>query len=136
MSIRAEELYLAAQNLNRMRPPLVSDEVCGRTMLNRMYYAAYLATREAIRVQLGNPTFDVTHAALANTLMQSADPDVQALGSRLHVLKTVREIADYHPHVGITKSSAALRLVDARFVLDSVSRLAARFPLIRARYKS
>lgn len=53
MTIRPESLFEAAQALNRLRPPLVSDEVCARTMANRMYYAAYHAVREAIRTHNG-----------------------------------------------------------------------------------
>ena len=133
MPIRPDEFYQAARDLNQMKPPLVSDEVCGRTMLNRIYYAAYLATREAVRKQLGNPRFNVTHSALATTLENAADPDVSALGSRLAVLKSARERSDYQPHVSISRAFAALRLADARYVLDNAARLARRFPHIQGR---
>ena len=133
MPIDPEDLYTAAQNLNRMKPPLVSDEVCARTMLNRMYYAAYLATREAIRAQSSDSAFDVTHRALAATLMQAGDWEVQALGTRLRNLKDAREHADYQPHGVVSKLAASLRLDGARFVLGNARRLAGRFPQIRAR---
>ena len=133
MAIRPEALYQAAHELNRMKPPLVSDEVCARTMLNRMYYAAYLATRAAVRSHLGNASFDVTHTALANTLADATDADVSALGARLALLKTAREESDYQPDSSITKASAALHLAHARYVLDNAGRLAGRFPHIRGR---
>jgi hypothetical protein len=133
MPIKPEDFYVAAQDLNGMQPPLVSDEVCGRTMLNRMYYAAYLNTREAVRAQLGVRTFDVSHTSLAETLMKAADPDVRELGSRLLALKRAREDADYRPHLSVTKTVAALHLDNARFVLNNAGRLVGRFPLIRAR---
>jgi hypothetical protein len=60
MPIRPEHLFDAAQKLNALKPPLVSDEVCARTMANRAYYAAYLATREALRVQYANPSPSVS----------------------------------------------------------------------------
>jgi hypothetical protein len=116
-----------------MRPPLVSDEVCGRTMMNRMYYAAYLETREAIRTQLGVRTFDVGHTSLAETLTKAADPRVRVIGTRLLALKRAREIADYQPHRRFPKAVAALHMDNARFVLDNAGKLTGRFPLIRAR---
>lgn len=133
MPIEPEDLYRAALGLNRLKPTLVSDEVCARTMVNRMYYAAYLATRDAIRAQLNTPGFDVTHGTLAETLENAAGPDVRAVGSRLRILKAAREDSDYKPHMSITKFIASLHLVDAQYVLDNVGRLSGRFPLIHRR---
>lgn len=133
MAIDPEDLYRAAQVLNGIKPPLVSDEVCGRTMINRMYYAAYLATREALRRQLKTKRFDVTHTTLANTLANAGDSDVRDLGLRLQYLKEAREDADYKPHLQMPLWVAALYLLDARFVLDNVSRLVGRFPPIQSR---
>jgi len=56
-------------------------------MANRMYYAAYLEVREAIRAQTGDQTFDATHTALAAALARAVDPGVQAVGARLESLK-------------------------------------------------
>jgi len=133
MPIEAKDLFAAAQALNRMKPPLVSDEVCARTMANRMYYAAYLATREAVRTQLGNPGFDVNHATLAESLSTAQDADVRAIGTRLQVLKALREVADYKPHRSVAKPHVALQLVSAEYVLDNVARLAGRFPHLQGR---
>lgn len=119
-----------------MKPPLVSDEVCARTMVNRMYYAAYLATREALRVQFRNPTLDVNHRTLAETLALASDPEVRAIGSRLRVLKSAREESDYQPHSVMTKPIAALHLLDARFVLENVGRLTGRYPRVRTRWSN
>ena len=116
-----------------MKPPLVSDEICARTMLNRMYYAAYLAIREAIRAQFSDPRFDVTHVALTDALMKAADPDVNAVGTRLRKLRRDRERSDYKPHLAVPKTLASIRLADARFVLDNVGRLTGRFPPMRRR---
>jgi len=116
-----------------MRPPLVSDEVCARTMLNRMYHAAYLETRQALRTHLGNPAFDVSHAALAGSLSGATDPDVRALGWRLDALRSAREDSDYKPRVNIPRAVAALHLVNARFILDNAGKLAGRFPRVRRR---
>lgn len=133
MPIDPEDLYVAAQNLSRMKPPLVSDEVCARTMLNRMYYAAYLATREAVRVQRNDPSFDVTHATLTKALMTAADVEVKDIGSRLRALKSARESADYKPQHTVTRMVASLHLDHARHVLDNVARLAGRLPPIQRR---
>lgn len=134
MPIRPDEFYRAAQDLSRMKPPLVSDEVCARTMVNRMYYAAYLATREALRVQFRNPALDVSHRTLAETLALAPDAEIRAIGSRLRVLKSAREESDYRPHAVVTKSDAALHLLNARFVLENVARLTGRYPRVRARW--
>ncbi len=133
MSIRPDDFFMAAQALNRLKPPLVSDEVCARTMAGRMYYAAYLATREAIRAQTGIHDFDVGHGALITALRHASDGDVRTLGRRLSTLRRLRERADYKPHRHVTKTAVALRLADARSVLDNAGRLAGRFPQIRAR---
>ena len=133
MPIRPEEFYSAAQALNRLRPPLVSDEVCARTMANRMYYAAYLAVREAIRIQVGNQTFDARHIALVAALNHASDPDVRALGARLEALKAIRETADYRINQSISKFTAAVHLDHARFILDNAHKLMGRFPHIRRR---
>jgi hypothetical protein len=133
MTIKPKDLFEAAQALNRLLPPLVSDEVCARTMANRMYYAAYHAVREAIRSHLGNPRFDVTHSALVGALTQAPDEDVRRLGRRLDRLRANRVASDYRLDETLTKFVIAVHLSDARYVLDNVGRLARRFPRIQAR---
>lgn len=135
MPTKPDELYAAAQRLNELKPPLISDEVCARTMLNRMYYAAYLATREAIRSQLKNAAFDVGHQTLSDTLYAATDPEVREIGSCLQVLRTAREKSDYKLHLGISKAVAALHLMNAQFVLERVGKLSGRFPPVRPRRK-
>jgi len=133
MPIRPADFLEAAQALNRLRPPLVSDEVCGRTMANRMYYAAYHEVREAIRSQTGNRAFDATHTALVAALAHASDPEVQAVGTRLDSLKTIREHSDYKLDRSISKLTAAFHLDDARYVFDNAKRLQGRFPPVRTR---
>ncbi len=133
MPIRPEEFYAAAKALNRLRPPLISDEVCARTMSSRMYYAAYLAIREAIRVQVGDLTFDTTLTSLLRALTHAADPEVRAVGARLKRLKTIREDSDYHVERSISMITAALHLGHAQYVLDNAQGLMGRFPPVRGR---
>ena len=133
MTIRPEAFLDAAQALNRLRPPLVSDEVCARTMANRMYYAAYHAVREAIRAHLGDQSFDVTHGALVDRLTHAPDLDVRRLGERLKRLRMNRVASDYRLDETLSKFIVAVHLSDARFVLDNVGRLTARFPPMRRR---
>ena len=133
MAIHPEDFFSAATALNQSHPPLVSDEVCARTMAGRMYYAAYLATRDALRAQFRTPSFDITHAALAFALIRAHDSDVQSIGARLQALRRLRERADYKPHHHITRAAAAIQLANARFVLDNVGRLVGRFPPVRRR---
>jgi hypothetical protein len=130
MPIRPEHLFDAAQKLNALKPPLVSEEVCARTMANRAYYAAYLATREALRVQYANPGFDVTHRSLTSHLTRAGDPRVREIGSRLKMLRRMREISDYQPTSTVSRLHVALHLADARYVLDRVDRLVGRLPVI------
>lgn len=133
MTITPEALFEAAQALNRRRPPLVSDEVCARTMANRMYYAAFHAVREALRSRLGNPALDLTHSALVGALMQAPDEEVRRLGRRLNRLWVNRVASDYRLDQTLTKFMIAVHLSDARYVLDNARRLAQRFPHIRGR---
>jgi len=133
MPIRPEQLFDAAQRLNAMKPPLVSDEVCARTMANRAYYAAYLATREALRAQYGNPRFDVAHGSLAYALTTAPDPDVRALGARLQTLKAIREDSDYEPGATVSKLAVALHLADASYVLEKAAKLVGKLPMVTHR---
>lgn len=133
MPIKPEQLFEAALALNRLRPPLVSDEVCARTMANRMYYAAYHAIREAIRAHRTNAGFDVTHTSLETALNEAPDPDVRDFGLRFSRLKEIREAADYKASDTVSKLRAAMHLGDAKFVLDNARQLSVRFPPMRAR---
>lgn len=133
MPIRPDDFFAAAVALNRLKPPLVSDEVCARTMAGRMYYAAYLATREAIREQIGIRELDVGHSALIAALKHTPDTDVQVVGTRLLALKRLRERADYRPHHHMTKLAVALRMADAQFVLENVPGLRGRLPSVQQR---
>lgn len=98
-----------------------------------MYYAAYLATRESIREQIGIRELDVGHSALVAALKRTPDPDVQVVGTRLLALKRLRERADYRPHHHLTKLAVALRLADAQYVIENVPRLRGRLPSVPQR---
>ena len=131
MPIRSEDLYAAARQLDRLRPTLVSDEVCGRTIANRAYYAAFMATREALRAQYGNPRFDVKHTRLVAALEGSRNPLVSGLGASLRTLKLHREKADYQPHVAFDRDRLVpLLLSQARDVLEKLPRAVGSFPVI------
>lgn len=108
MPIRPEERYDAARQLERINPTLVSDEVRGRTIANRAYSAAFLATRDALRAQYRNPRFDVQHTRLARALEHSGEPLVSGLGTLLKFLELQREKADYRPHARSTANFSFL----------------------------
>lgn len=131
MPIRSEDLYAAARQLDRLRPTLMNDEVCGRTIANRAYYAAFLATREALRAQYGNPRFDVHHARLVAAFENSGNPLVSSLGVTLKSLKQQRETADYQPHVAFDRRRLVpIVLAQAKDVLEKLPRAAGSFPVI------
>lgn len=133
MPIRPEDLHAAARQLDRISSPLVSEEVCGRTIANRAYYAAFLATREALRTQYGNPRFDVRHTRLAEALENSRDPLVSDLGTSLKILKAHREIADYRPNAAFdSRLLVPLLLFQAGDILEKLPRAVGSFPVIAA----
>jgi hypothetical protein len=131
MPIRPEDLYDAARQLDQLSPTLVSDEVCGRTIANRAYYAAFLATREALRAQYRNPRFDVQHTLLAVALENSGNPLVSGLGTSLKSLKLQRENADYQPHAAFDKRFLVpLLLSQAKDILEKLPRAMGSLPVI------
>lgn len=131
MPIRPEDLYAAARQLDRIDPTLVSDEVCGRTIANRAYYAAYLAIREALRTQYGDPRFDVQHTRLASALEKSGDPRVSDVGTMLKFLRLQREKADYRPNAAFdSQFLVPLLLSRAKEILELLPRAAGSFPVI------
>jgi uncharacterized protein (UPF0332 family) len=134
MPIRPTDLYDAAKQLDTLNPTLVGDEVCARTIANRAYYAAYLATREALRTQYRNPNFDVHHGTLAAELERSAHADVSAVGTSLKTLRAHRETSDYKPHIAINRRLLVpLLLSEAKDVLDKVANAVGRFPAVTPR---
>ena len=134
MPIRPEQLYDAAKELDGLDPTLVSDEVCARTIANRAYYAAYLATREALRTQYQNPHFDVGHGPLASQLESSADAVVSGVGTSLKTLRAAREHSDYRPHQSFNRRlMVPLLLSEARDVVDKVARAVGTFPFVTPR---
>jgi hypothetical protein len=131
MPIRPEDLYAAARQLDQINPTLVSDEVCGRTIANRAYYAAFLATRDALRAQYGDPRFDVQHTRLARALEKSGAPLVSGLGTLLRFLKLQREKADYRPHAAFdSQFLVPLVLSRAKEILEMLPRATGSFPVI------
>lgn len=128
MPIVPDDLLEAARKLGNDKKPLHSPEACARTIVNRAYYAAYLATREAIRSAYGNPRFDVGHTALAKAFSKDSDTDVAKIGQRLDTLRILRSTADYHPDRTVDINTARLRVRDAQFILTALPSVASRIP--------
>lgn len=116
----AEEIY------NRRK--LTDGEPIERTVAGRAYYAAYLATREAVRAAYGNPTFDVDHKVLAHTLKKSVDSDIADVGTRLDSLRAQRARADYRLNETLSRSDAGLCLVNSRAVLAKLPAIISKMP--------
>lgn len=86
---------VVASNLSRQLP--CTGEAAYRTIAGRVYYASYLATREAIRVRHGlSDDYRPGHEDLCNQLATFADTEVRDLGNRLNSLRMMRVKADYN----------------------------------------
>jgi hypothetical protein len=108
----------------------ITGEPCSRTVAGRAYYSAYLATREALRHQYGDPSFDVQHAMLAQSLANHGDPEVKEIGVKLGTMHILRNRSDYHLASHIRQYDALLSVRESRRVLDLLGNVAGRFPVV------
>jgi uncharacterized protein (UPF0332 family) len=130
MSIDPGDYYRAAEQLSR-RQPLV-DEVRHRTVAGRAYYAAFLATRDAIkRVHHLGEEYSPRHDTFCDQLARyRTEPEVSKLGHRLHALRLRRVEADYKLRATVREDDADLSMEDADSILRALPGLEARLPRI------
>lgn len=103
-----------------------ADAATIRTTAGRMYYAAYLATRESLRDVSGDPNYDLNHSALIAFLERQTDSDIAELGTILRELMRQRKMADYHPERDLEYRQVGTRLRDADYVLAGQPKIRAR----------
>lgn len=101
------------------------DDATIRTTAGRMYYAAYLATRDTLRSISGDAAYDINHSALITFLEKQKHSAVSKVGEVLRELMKQRKDADYNPDRMLNYRVVGLKLNDAKFVLDSQSKLRA-----------
>ena len=102
------------------------DEATIRTTAGRMYYAAYLATRESLRIISGDPRYDLNHSAMVAFLERQKDAGVSQIGGQLRELMDQRKCADYHPDRPIDFRTVGIKLRDAKLVLAGQALIRAR----------
>lgn len=117
----------AAKEINDKKVVL-DVESRARTVAGRIYYSAFLATRELVRKAYKDPDFAPKHAGLCQHLRDSEDPDVSQIGIRLDGLRALRGRADYQLKKPVTHVDAALRIVDASYIHANLSKIAAKIP--------
>ena len=127
MPIAPKDFWQVARDLHN-RVALPADEPCHRTVIGRAYYAAYLATREAVRQRYNDPNFDVHHQTLADALKGNADPDVADIGARLDRLFHTRSRADYRMRERIDALTAGLMVSSSEHVIASLPGIQSRIP--------
>jgi uncharacterized protein (UPF0332 family) len=129
MPIEPKSFCEVAQQLNASTPP--TGEPCFRTAIGRAYYAAYLATRAALRSQFNAPTLDVGHSVLVNALRFDApDQQVRKIGSLLASMRERRERADYEPEDTLTYAEAQQAVRESQFVLTKLLSVRGRLPRV------
>lgn len=132
MAITPRDFLTAAEDLEEGRC-IAADEPRARTVIGRMYYAAFLEVREVIRGVTRNRAFDAHHEVLSKTLAGAADPDVADLGIRLDQLRLARNDSDYHPQRHVDRNRARLQMINARRILARARGLGHRFPSVPSR---
>jgi len=125
-----DEFLSVAKTLSTQTAP--SGEPRYRTITGRCYYAAYLATRDAICVRYGFPPDSyLKHELVCNTLAAvDTDPDVRKLGNLLSTLKLSRRHADYTLKKALDETISDDALVDAAAAIALVDAVKDRLPRI------
>lgn len=96
-------------------------EPTSRSVAGRAYYACYLAVREKLRTVRGR-SYDPNHNDLVRAVLdktQTAEV-VSVIGSGLGTLKDLREKADYHPELVVTRGEAENALEIAQEILGKL----------------
>lgn len=128
MPLNPEKFADVAVSLASGRKIDPAQEECARTAAGRAYYSAYLAVREAVRTQYGDPTFDVRHVDLTNALKRAPDKDVKAVGTHLRALLDKRTNSDYRLNATVTQADAITSAASARSIFTVLPTLAGKLP--------
>lgn len=129
MPIDPREFAEAAEKLRN--GVAIKGEVCARTVAGRAYYAAYLATRQAIRNQYKDPSLNPGHADLYEALKRRGrDSTVQLIGAALAGLYSRRTDADYYPELSMSGSSMTIVVAEAQKVLTLLPNVVGKLPRV------
>jgi uncharacterized protein (UPF0332 family) len=92
-----------------------------RAALSRAYYAAFHEARALLR-SLGFrvPRGDRAHAYLWMRLLNAGDPQVQATGSDLNILRNQRNRADYDIDQAFPQHEAVVQIRTARAIIQTL----------------
>jgi hypothetical protein len=127
MSFAPGAFYVIAERLFVGMPIDKTDAHCNRTVAGRLYYAAYLATRDTLRTLKGNPDYNLDHEPLTQFLrFVVKDTWVQHYGELLEELRQIRVQSDYRLSLTVDRGDVGLRLRDAKYVLDNQAELGMR----------
>lgn len=136
MAIAAQEFYTIGERLHHglLIPESAKSECTARTVAGRIYYAAYLATRETLRSLRRNADYDPGHDQLIQFLRTYATiPAAQRIGERLDDLKKQRTVADYSTNATLPSRAVGALMLQAKYILDHQADLKGldpeRFPI-------
>jgi hypothetical protein len=109
-----------------------SGEPRYRTIAGRSYYAAYLATCDAISTTHRIPADSYFPHEVVSTRLAAynADPDVKKLGNLLNTLRLTRIHADYTRHTELTEDQADDAVTDASAIMTLLATVGPRLPKI------
>lgn len=120
MPIAPAAFYDVASRMHFARALDYSKEECPRTAAGRLYYAAFLATRDSFRLLTGDPAYHLEHKPLADFLRYRVDDEwVERFGQMLEELRRLRVESDYHPERTVAGTTVGLRLRDAEWLVNS-----------------
>jgi hypothetical protein len=98
-----------------------------RATAGRMYYAAYLETRESFRALTGNPEYAIDHTPLSFFLRITVKNDwVNEYGEMLEELRQLRTDSDYRLARMVRSHDVGLKFKDAKFIVANQSILRSR----------
>jgi hypothetical protein len=128
---RPEDFLAAARKIS-LNEVLPSGEARYRTIAGRSYYAAYLATCEAIIIQHKLPDGAyLPHATVSETLAAyEKDIDVKKLGGDLNSLRLLRIRADYRCRMELVEDQSDDAMTYATTILAALPSVRAKLPKI------
>lgn len=132
MTFSPSHFYGIAERLQVGRPIAVGEEATSRTVAGRIYYAAFIATRETLRTMNKNPSYHPGHEPLTQFLKTyPGEPEVQKVGERLEGLRKQRQNADYELELVVGSRAVGTSMQDAKAVLDAQPLLLAKLSISR-----
>ena len=127
MPIAPADLLAVADYL-RKGAVVPSGEPRDRTVLGRLYYSAFLAVREAVRVNYDNKGFEVRHENLRDSLKGSLEPEVAEVGERLSQLLQWRKRSDYKIEFALQPYIVGLMHSNAIAIHSAIPKITPKIP--------